>query len=326
MSTRHTKTSLVWLLSLILIQLLIAGCMTKAKVTNARGGPDMNEAKMAGYNGPRARVAVARFTDKTGGKWYNRKIGQGMADQLTTALVNTGRFIVLDRQNLDAIVDELGLGQSGLVKDGTAPKMGKIEGVELLIVAAVTGFKEQSGGASPGNAKKTDGKVKKKIKEMLNVFRKTHMEIDLRVIDTETSRILAATSVQGSARDVDPDTAVGEYLTTVPIVDSLSGWENTPKEKALRAVIDEAVEFIVSKTPQQFYRVGQQSGGHNRKNREMVKSMQEILGRLGYDVGTPDGIAGKQTKAAVRAFQQKNDLPITGRFDNATVEALRSML
>ena len=321
MQKTHTKTSLVWLLSLIFTQLLFMGCMAKANVTNAKGGPDMNEAKMASYNGPRARVAVARFTDKTGGKWYNRKIGQGMADQLTTALVNTGRYIVLDRQNLDAIVDELGLGQSGLVKDGTAPQMGKIEGVELLVVAAVTGFKEQSGGTRPGKSKKDDGAVKKKIKEMLNVFRKTHMEIDLRVIDTETSRILAATSVKGSATDVDPDTVVGEYLTTVPIVDSLSGWENTPKEKALRAVIDEAVEFIVNKTPQQFYRVG-----HNRKNRQMVKSMQEILSQLGYDVGTPDGIAGKQTKAAVRAFQQKNDLPITGKFDDATVKTLRSML
>jgi peptidoglycan hydrolase-like protein with peptidoglycan-binding domain len=49
-----------------------------------------------------------------------------------------------------------------------------------------------------------------------------------------------------------------------------------------------------------------------------LKTAQEKLSALGYDVGTPDGAAGRKTTAALRSFQQSRNIPQTGRLDAAT--------
>ena len=78
---------------------------TSTNVTSNQNSPDINEVSKQQYNGPKARIAVARFTDKSNNsRWWRKEIGEGMADQLTTALVGTNRFIVLERQALDAVL------------------------------------------------------------------------------------------------------------------------------------------------------------------------------------------------------------------------------
>lgn len=82
------------------------------------------------------------------------------------------------------------------------------------------------------------------------------MAIDIRVVDASTSRIVAATSVQGEATDVNMGAALLGASGGGALGGSLAAWQNTPIEKALRICINEAVNFIVSKTPQTFYRHG----------------------------------------------------------------------
>lgn len=57
-------------------------------------------------------------------------------------------------------------------------------------------------------------------------------------------------------------------------------------------------------------------------SREDVRAAQQHLARLGYDVGKPDGVAGRKTKAAVRAFQERAGLPVDGLVTPALVAAL----
>lgn len=59
-----------------------------------------------------------------------------------------------------------------------------------------------------------------------------------------------------------------------------------------------------------------------RKPNETVRQVQEALNSSGYNVGTPDGIAGTQTIAAVRRFQADRHLPLTGNLDDITLAAL----
>ena len=47
-------------------------------------------------------------------------------------------------------------------------------------------------------------------------------------------------------------------------------------------------------------------------SRAQIKEIQTLLNSMGYDVGKPDGIAGSKTRAALRAFQSKNNLPADG--------------
>ena len=70
--------------------------------------------------------------------------------------------------------------------------------------------------------------------------RSAHMAIDLRVVDATTSRVLAATSVEGEARDFNIGGAIAGYTGSYGLGGSLSSWKNTPREKALRQVIGAA--------------------------------------------------------------------------------------
>jgi len=54
----------------------------------------------------------------------------------------------------------------------------------------------------------------------------------------------------------------------------------------------------------------------------LVSILQTHLERAGFDVGAIDGIFGARTEAALRAFQQQRNLPVTGVVDVATWRAL----
>ena len=99
----------------------------------------------------RASIAISRFDNKVR-NWdtYNAEIGDAMADQLTTALVSTGCFKVVDRQNLEGVMDELGLQQSGVVDRRTASRVGKLVGADIIVTAAVTEFTENAPGSRGG--------------------------------------------------------------------------------------------------------------------------------------------------------------------------------
>jgi peptidoglycan hydrolase-like protein with peptidoglycan-binding domain len=54
----------------------------------------------------------------------------------------------------------------------------------------------------------------------------------------------------------------------------------------------------------------------------VVKSAQERLADKGYNPGPADGVAGPQTRSALRKFQADQGLPSTGRFDQPTLAKL----
>ena len=52
------------------------------------------------------------------------------------------------------------------------------------------------------------------------------------------------------------------------------------------------------------------------------RAIQTMLNAGGFDAGTPDGVWGTGSQAAMRRFQAENDLPETGAPDRQTLEAL----
>lgn len=245
------KRKVLSLMGLFIFLLGMWGCeMTpKARVTSGEG-PSMAEAQLEAYDGPKARIAVSRFTDKTGKGWWTGRLGDGMADMLATALFNTNRFILLERQSLKDVLAEQDLGASGRIKQETAAAIGEVEGAELLVTGAVTEFEPGSGGIG-GSLGGTVGRV---VGGVLAGIRKSHIAIDLRVIDTRTSRIVAATSVEGEARNFN----LGGVLVGSNVGGGLGSYSKTPMEKAVRVALGEAVKFVVSKTPQKYYHYSSQ--------------------------------------------------------------------
>jgi curli biogenesis system outer membrane secretion channel CsgG len=237
-------------INLVLVGVAVVGltaCAT-AKVTSS-GGQDMASAQMEAYNGPKARIAVADFEDKMSSSGHYRgEYGRGMSDMLTNALFQSNRYIVLEREKLEAVLAEQNLGASGRVKKDTAAAIGELEGAELMVTAAITGFDPGASGGGGGLGGLIPGG--QMLGAVTGSFQKAHVAMDLRVIDTRTARVLAATSVEGSA------TAFGGGGLALggAMGGGLGGFSKTPMETAIRKMITEAVKFIAAQTPQEFYR------------------------------------------------------------------------
>lgn len=241
------------LVALASVIIWLSSCAPTATVTST-GGPSISEAQAERYDGPKARIAVGEFQDKTAkggwsGGWLGmfglrfKQIGDGMRDMMTTALFNSNRYIVLEREQLGAVLKEQDLAASGRIKKGTEAPTGEIYGAELIITAAITEFE--------GGAKGIGGGTKILGVRVGGGVKKAHIALDIRIIDTKTSQIVAATSVEGNATSfaLGGATRIGGSL---PV--ALGGFSKTPTEKAIRVCIQKAVEYIVSQTPSEYYR------------------------------------------------------------------------
>jgi curli biogenesis system outer membrane secretion channel CsgG len=97
-------------------------------------------------------IAVTAFENKVKMFWWDViwRIGEGLAEMLTTELMRTGRFIVVERQGLGDIVREQELGQSGLIRRETAPPPGQLMGAQVVVRGAITEFEARSSGGGAG--------------------------------------------------------------------------------------------------------------------------------------------------------------------------------
>lgn len=61
-------------------------------------------------------------------------------------------------------------------------------------------------------------------------------------------------------------------------------------------------------------------------NNEQVKTAQIILKGLGLAPGREDGYYSKETETAVKAFQETNELPVSGKIDQQTADTLNQKI
>lgn len=59
-----------------------------------------------------------------------------------------------------------------------------------------------------------------------------------------------------------------------------------------------------------------------QKSNDIIRRAQQALNAGGYNVGVPDGRAGRQTLAALKRYQAARHLPVTGKFDEVTLSSL----
>ena len=181
---------------------------------------------MKKYDGPEDRIAVGDVQVKAAGA--SAEIGDGLREMMVTALFNTNRFIVLERQAIQDVMLEQDLGASGRVKTQTAAPIGQLEEAELLVYGVVSEFRM---GASGGGLNLALPNLPFGIGGGTS---NTHMAIDVRAVDMVTGRILFATRVEGKAADYDVGvgTRIGGGRTVMPI--GLIAYNNTSMEKAIK--------------------------------------------------------------------------------------------
>ena len=271
----HSASYRLYVPVAVLALFVLGGCASTFKVIGGEKGASISAAQAEAYDGPKARITVGSIIDKSGSTG-KRSLGQqlgamnrlsktgdapdaasvtsGIRDMLTTALFNSNRFIVLERENIKDVLVEQDFSTTGRVGDASTLPMGDIEGAELLVIGAITGFDAGiGGGALPipiplgRNGDFTT----------LNIaFKRGFVSMDLRVIDVKTARVVSTIAVEGKATKF--GAGVGGLTRTrnsgyinLPVV--LSGFSNTPVEKAINKMVDAAVDFLLTKTPDIYF-------------------------------------------------------------------------
>ncbi len=135
-------------------------------------------------SGPKKRVGVVAFQDKTG----HRGVAEAGIDVLTTELAKTGKYIVVERAEMDQVLKEQAFGQGGAVNPDTAAKAGKILGLQGILVGVVSNF----------GHKKVDTQLTPFLPLAGKGSLASVVTIDVRIIDSETGQILAAESGTGA--------------------------------------------------------------------------------------------------------------------------------
>ncbi|MCD4690486.1 CsgG/HfaB family protein [bacterium] len=182
--------------------------------------------------GLKKMIAVVEFEDKSDHSrwhWTGPNPGSGMSDMLVTALVQSGSFSVMEREQLDHVLAEQNLGQSGKVTAQTAPQIGKLLGVAAIVYGSVSefGYSESSTGGGiagfGGGISQTTARV----------------AIDVRMIDTTTGQIILAETADADRKQM------GLKLRTEDFTFGHDGkFDQTLVGKATREAIDALVESI----------------------------------------------------------------------------------
>ncbi len=128
-------------------------------VTSALVNPALAKSK-------KVRIAVLDFQVQ-GEVRESADMGKIVAEWLITALVQEGRFDVIERRLLKKVLEEQKMGVTGLVDESSASKLGKVLGAKIVISGSVMAFHKV-------------------------------MEVNARIIEVESSSIIAAENVKSS--------------------------------------------------------------------------------------------------------------------------------
>ena len=191
-------------------------------------------------------VAVSRFENRTsyssGGQY---SLDDGMADQLSDALVQSGCFTVLERQTLSDVVDEQKLANSGLATKSQSAQSGKLVNAQILIKGTITEFEANSGGSGHSVTIPTSifgGGVGGGV-SVGNKRSEAHVGLILKLIDTTTGEVLDSQRVEGKATSgsfgIGFDSSVASFKS--------DSFKTTPLGKATQTAIDDAVFKIASR-------------------------------------------------------------------------------
>ncbi len=183
-------------------------------------------------------IAVMSFENRVpiATKW---QLGDALADQLTDRLMATNRYIVLERDQLRAILYELERSGDPVFRRTGQLKKGQLKNVQYLVKGVITDF---------GHIEKTGGLMQ----PVLGLFGSNSNSIaaaTIYVMDVQTSQIVASTNVEAKIRDGESDEKVN--LDSM----ALGGYTfyQTSLGRATNEMLNEAVRAIANSIAEQHF-------------------------------------------------------------------------
>ncbi len=204
----------------------------KATTETESGNAKMN---LGEYKGLKKAIGCKEFENQAGwhGQW---EIGNNLSIMLESALFDSGRFVIVEREKLKDVIAEQDLVASGrAAKAKDVAQTGKIRPARYIGTGAVTEVEESQSGGGGGISIRGISLGGKSEKAQVTVI--------VKLIDTTTSEIVAKERIVGKASH----SGVNVGVSVAGVSTELGGFKKTPLGQAAQDCINQAVVFIAKK-------------------------------------------------------------------------------
>lgn len=212
---------------------LLSGCaLLDTKTQAASGNANMG---LPEYKGIKHAIGCKDFENQAGwkGQW---EIGNNLSILLESALFDTGRFVIVEREKLKDVLAEQDLLASGrAAKAKDVAQKGLIRPARYLGSGAVTQVDEDTSGGAGGISFKGISLGGGKSKAQITIIAK--------LIDTTTGEIVAKETIVGKAGRV----AMNVGLSVKGVNTDMGGFKKTPLGEAAQDCINQAAVFFAKK-------------------------------------------------------------------------------
>ena len=245
---------------------------------------------------------------------------------LRLLMAQSGCFRVVDRgAALSNIQSEDALAASGMLAQGSTTARGRMVTVQYLITPSVIFSNQNSGGfgaaAALGGLLGPAGAI---AGGLAGSMRFQEAQTALFLTDAQTG--IQEGVAEGSAKvtDFGGGAGLGGFGGGLAGFGSLSGYGNTAEGKLIAAAFLDAHNKLVQQVrmTQPNLPVQQVSAVAEPGNRDLVRQIQAELAARDYYTSSVDGIFGRNTSEAIRAFQADNNLTIDGQPSRALLQAI----
>ena len=229
-------------LSLLALFLAIASAVASIPLS-AQGAPPR-----------RPRIAVLDFDYGTVQSYSsamfgsNVDVGKGIADLLVTDLVKDGSFSIIERKALDKIMTEQNFSNSNRADPTSAAKLGKLLGVDAILIGSITEFGNETKKTGLGGAGGNWGGFG--LGGLSHSNSKANVGIDARLVNVDTGEILAVAEGKGqSSRSSTSMTGGGGNWHGFGAGNAdfgSSDFQNTIIGEATKTAVDALVKDLVS--------------------------------------------------------------------------------
>jgi curli biogenesis system outer membrane secretion channel CsgG len=184
----------------MIIKMVVSGLCVLAVL----GGSALHAQTPAADGGRRPRVAIVDFDYATVYSGVaaifgqNVDVGKGITDLLVTYLVKDGSYSVIERKALDKILAEQNFSNSDRADANSAAKIGKMLGVDAIIVGSITQFGNDTKNTGIGGVGAGLGKVG--IGGFGQKQSKAVVGINARVVNVDTGEIVAVAEGKGESK------------------------------------------------------------------------------------------------------------------------------
>jgi len=196
----------VLVLGLFLAMAILPSAANAQATTPAAAAPAASAAPAGAPVAPQGRkkrVAIFDFdyatvqTASAAAFGTNIDVGKGITDLLVKYLVQDGTYSVIERQVLDKILAEQNFSNSDRANPTSAAKLGKLLGVDAIIVGAVTQFGNDTKTTGVGGGGGGIGGFG--LGGFHHSNSKAIVNIDARIVDIDTAEILGVAEGHGES-------------------------------------------------------------------------------------------------------------------------------